>query len=514
MTAAPAISRRDLLAACLAGTPLLLWMALAWPFTVDDAYIAFRHAWNWAHNGVLSYNPWGPPTEGFANFLHVCLAAALLKLGVEPAAPMKALGGLWGYATAPLTYLLCRRLAVPHRLALLATLLFALSAGFGFWAVAGLETAFYAFVFTLGVYLFLADTPRARLAAAAVFVAAALTRAEAPAFVGALGLVHVAGRLLRRERLAKVFASNLPWAALFLALFGAYFLARWRYFGHLLPNPMYWKAGEIGSWDGSVSAVFVRAWWPFLLVAPLSLFAVRARAPYRLAPLALVATAFAVFSNAQVKVAGDVNTMSYFSRYLAPTLPFLFAATALAFAALEERRVPGARWIIAATALALGAWQLFGPDANPYRTTKKARITGRLAEVRTQPVGEYLRARFGEKGVAVVGDAGRIPYVFRGFVFDLFGLNNYAYTLEFGKDMGRYVERIFESRPDAIVVCYSDRPGPEGRRAAFCQRPYETLTAHPDFAERYRESRVFGREEAPNYYYVVYERAEDAAPSP
>src|SRR5439155_5917137 len=44
-------------------------------FPFDDTYITFRYAANLAHGFGIVWNPGGPHTEGYTNFLYVLLLA-------------------------------------------------------------------------------------------------------------------------------------------------------------------------------------------------------------------------------------------------------------------------------------------------------------------------------------------------------------------------------------------------------------------------------------------------------
>ena len=60
-------------------------------YTVDDAYITFRHSYNLVENGILSWNIDGPKEEVFTNPLYVLLGTFGIKLGVKPELPIKIL---------------------------------------------------------------------------------------------------------------------------------------------------------------------------------------------------------------------------------------------------------------------------------------------------------------------------------------------------------------------------------------------------------------------------------------
>jgi hypothetical protein len=61
-------------------------------FTVDDAYITFRHSLNLVEHGILSWNLEGPREEAFTNPLYVLLGVIGIKAGIKPELPIKVIG--------------------------------------------------------------------------------------------------------------------------------------------------------------------------------------------------------------------------------------------------------------------------------------------------------------------------------------------------------------------------------------------------------------------------------------
>ena len=75
------------------GLPALLCVLNAWRMrghTVDDAYISFRYARNFARGWGLVYNA-GERIEGYTNFLWTVLIGIAIRLGLEPIVTAKVL---------------------------------------------------------------------------------------------------------------------------------------------------------------------------------------------------------------------------------------------------------------------------------------------------------------------------------------------------------------------------------------------------------------------------------------
>ncbi len=68
------------------------------PWTLDDAFISMRYAWNLAHGSGLVYNA-GDPVEGYTNFLWTVLLAPAALVGKDMVLWAKVLGASCTFAT-------------------------------------------------------------------------------------------------------------------------------------------------------------------------------------------------------------------------------------------------------------------------------------------------------------------------------------------------------------------------------------------------------------------------------
>jgi len=472
-------------------------MAEAWPVTVDDAFISLRHARHWAERGSPSFDA-TEHIEAYSNFLWVALGAALLRLGGDPVWILKALGALCALGSVLGSVALAARCGARPAFARLAGALVGVSSGAAFWAVSGMETPLFALLLTGGVWALQARSPRV---AAPLLLLASLTRLEGPVLVAAA--IAAAGAVRWREgaRPAQLLREHL-FVLVPAAGYLAWFAWRWSYYGHLFPSPIYFKralsAGDVGA---SYGAGFLVSSLPLLALAAAAPFAARRdSAP----PVAVVAAALVVFAGARREVQDGVSTMAWLDRYFVPVLPCLAAAAAASLDAVARRLgTSGARGVaVAGLAVFLLVWQLGNPAANPAKLLVRTRGYPEAVAARGAPSAAYVQQQWGDRGTVAAGDIGRLGWVFRGRVLDLFGLAGYDYALRHGGALEPHLDAILARRPDAIVLCFDaerhDPPRP-------CQDSERVLMGRPGFAA-YAEDAVFGREAVPRAYHVVYRR--------
>src|SRR5262245_31921661 len=197
-------------------------------YTIDDAYISYRYARNFARGNGLVYNV-GEYVEGYTNFLWTIWLAVGFWLRLNPDVVAKVLGGLAPCGSLWIVYRLSRRVRSYGMTPCIATWLMATSIVQTGYAVFGMETSFFVFLILAGVDLFFHERDRGRgfPYSGLVFGLAGLTRPEAPMFFG-LTILFLGRRLFERQ--------NLLRGLLFVAIVGGHELWRYSYYGAWLPH--------------------------------------------------------------------------------------------------------------------------------------------------------------------------------------------------------------------------------------------------------------------------------------
>ncbi|HEV7516549.1 MAG TPA: hypothetical protein VGR07_09645, partial [Thermoanaerobaculia bacterium] len=274
--------------------PAGLWLAVAaWLYRglfMDDAWIGLRAVANLLAGRGLVFNP-GERVEGVTNTGWLLLLAPVARLSSPPFAAK-----LLGVAGLGLALFFLYRAAVPLARRLTVTwspfaalplgvvLLAAVNADLVSFSLLGMETGALAAVLT--AVLSIAARERGWAALPFLGAFAFLLHPEAVLVYPATAVLALAGRAPGARRLL-----HGQW--LFALLLGGITLARWRYFGALLPNT--WGAkpptarAALGTLLGFLDGSAVNLAFPFAGLFALSLLALGYFALRRAAPLAAAA---------------------------------------------------------------------------------------------------------------------------------------------------------------------------------------------------------------------------------
>jgi hypothetical protein len=208
---------------------------------VDDAWIFYRYASNWAAGLGPVFNA-GERVEGYSSLLWTALLALGARLSWRPESLAPLLGVFFGCLTLILVAALARRF-VPQSswLPIAAPLAVSLSTGLAYFAVAGMDTPLFACVLLATAYAAVRWLDGGRALPLALSLAAlVVVRAEGVAYVATilamLGLFASRGG---NPAPARTHRRLVAWGLLVaLVQFGG----RWLYYGEWISTPALSKA--------------------------------------------------------------------------------------------------------------------------------------------------------------------------------------------------------------------------------------------------------------------------------
>jgi len=472
---------------------------------IDDAYISFRYAVNLAGGHGLRFNPGGEvPVEGYSNFLWVVLLAGAKALGLPVALTAKILGTASAVGIVLIIFLWIRKknagskIAVYHPLALSIPLA---HYGIAYWAMAGLETVFYAFLLLAGTLSALGPERRLRPQAGVLFALAAICRPEGALYFAA---ALAAGIAFSRKFSRREAAFCLFFAALFLPVL----IFRQAYFGRWFPNTYYAKVGSFSYTTFHLGFFYILDFFKenllataAILVSAVSFLKQRKKLDPAVS-LALAMIAAQVFY--VIRVGGDWMPNS---RFLVPAVPL----AAVVFAAAAGRLIDTHRqkakhlWILSAgfaLILFTGEYLYRSPVADDLRMHRNLlHGHGRLAE--------WL-VRHSEPGQTVaVNDIGIISFRTGLRLIDLAGLTDSRIAeLKNREDTDALVSYILEQGPDWIVLVSTTDP----EKYVYLSRTDRMEPLYLDFRFQLNYRYVQSWRYFSAYYLMLFRRSEPESP--
>ena len=255
------MSRRTQASVLLLLCALLTAHSAAFRFTVDDAYISFRYADNWADGNGIEYNV-GERVEGYSNFGWVALLAGLHWLGADTEFAAKALGLASALALLVCLYHFARR-RWPAGPACVAVGILALSGPLAAWAQAGLETSLFALLVFASAASFAKGMQAGKLGftTGVLLGLAALIRVDG---VLVFACLFLALAIVRPRSVPGVWRPVVSFAAIYVP----YFAWRWAYYGQFVPNVYYVKVTAVTSVAvGRAYLVYFLREYPFMVLA-------------------------------------------------------------------------------------------------------------------------------------------------------------------------------------------------------------------------------------------------------
>jgi len=435
---------------------------------IDDAFITYRYAENWASGLGPTWNLAEPPVEGYSNpFYMALLALAKVLLGVDVPGFSRLVGMASGLGTIAVLYLLVYRSTGSVRWGLVAAGVLAFNPHLAVWSVGGMETALYTLLITLSTLFVLKareedSRPRIWVGLGVILALTALTRTEGPVALGAFAVCVLLDTLsdsskcrrLITQPLQTLRSSRWPgWAVATIVgvcvVIALHLLLRHSYYGLWFPLPVYEKS-ELLRQKGLVVRFLQNHWLFFSLWLPAlcGLHSASVRS-------ALNHSLFLIVFLGLVVMNVD-GVMTAYDRYMFPVLPLIvFGAT------LGIRELLAVRFQYLIPALAFFGLVVVGQGERVIGASRDYSVRNVMAYSTSVSrshvtLGKWLGERIDDPMVRMVAsDCGVLPYYSRLRVIDFFGLNDRHIAMH-----GPDTDYIFDLRPELIVVSPHGRDKP------------------------------------------------------
>ncbi len=447
-----------------------------WPYTMDDSYITFRYARNFAAGHGLVFNPGeSPRAEGITSPLYAILLS-LAPASIDLPTVSKCLGVLSICLTALLIGVLIFR-ACRCVTSLQRPILFVMSAaGASYYllnpyivgnAMSGMETSLAGLTFALFLFLLSIsvsnEKPRFRW-----LVITGMSATLVPMFRPEMGLSVIVGILTLWLFAPAVRRHTFIILCTFFALGTLYFVSRYVYYQMLLPLPFYIKQGGFSLYGISEVKDYLR----HSRVVVLSTFACLAFASaqdarnnrlvntFLIACILAIACQLAYYSTIR-------HIMGFGLRYFQPLAAGIvfvgFVGACRIYGSLNASRC---RNLISLPIVFGGVFGLLLlGNVGAYWSAKHvlvdwyARGYGEKGITNWQPI---VDAASGKSLIIAMNDCGKFPY-YTGFpTVDLAGLNNRVIAR--GHSSLATLHEIERKDPSLVILCGVDKHDPGALR--------------------------------------------------
>lgn len=235
---------------------MFIYLSSYCSFIQDDSYISLQYAKNFTEGNGLVFNI-GERVEGFTSFLWVMILTIPYLLKINPEKYIQFLSMSFGVFSLVVTYLLSEKILIKLNpikkkftyISFLPVILTVLTSTFYYWAVSGMETTFYSFLFLTSIYYFISsDENRNHFYLSILFlILSFLARQEAIILALVYFLISIynlyenenGNKKINRKARFKLMIFTMTFAISIL-IFEAF---RRIYFGHMFPNTYYAKTG-------------------------------------------------------------------------------------------------------------------------------------------------------------------------------------------------------------------------------------------------------------------------------
>jgi arabinofuranosyltransferase len=321
---------------------VFVYYCKAFDFIQDDSYITYRYVKNFTEGNGLVFNI-GDKVEGYTCFLWVVLLSVVKKLGYNFISASQTLGIISSLLTLLFIYKISSDIFSKNKssyysvtFSLIAVILTISNGAYAYWSISGMETSLFAFLTTLGIYLYLKEIEKRTVSmpySSIVFLLASLTRPEGNLIFGVTVIHKIIFIIKQKSRKDPDAAStniintllarqNLLWLALYIIPGLIFMIWRYSYYGYLMPNTFYAKTGssfEYLKTGWNYFLEFAQTYGLYGILLALILFTLRSKEKfYEYLYLVMI---FFIFSLYIISIGGDVLRPA---RFFIPVLPVFY----------------------------------------------------------------------------------------------------------------------------------------------------------------------------------------------
>ena len=463
----------------------LLFLYQCWDlwFVQDDSFITFRYVRNFIAGRGLVFNA-GERVEGYTTFLWTLMLALPARLGIDMVRASQFLGIFFGLGSLWLLFVLTRNHSGREGrfpLSLAAPALLAANGAFAYWSVSGMETAMFTFLTILSTIVYLEERKKESLSVYTplAFVLLSLTRPEGVLLFG-LSMFTLLWEIRSstgndRKRMIK---RLIVWSAIYLAPMSVVALWRLSYYGYILPNTFYAKAGFSKEYLLTGAEYFWTFTKTYLLGGALLLAPIYAMIRRKWTGDALVLfTLLLGYVVYVIAIGGDVLP-AY--RFFIPVLPFLYFFVQEVCCDLYERirkqKFRMARFVYALPLVLAGFTMVFPQDYIRYSSRREAELVEKMTET-----GLWLKAHATQQTVVAASTIGALGYYSELPLIDMLGLTDSVIAHRPERILGvasswrerNYnVQYVLSRQPEWICFSTGSKPSAFAERALFTREEF------------------------------------------
>ncbi|MEW5922565.1 MAG: hypothetical protein AB1746_01115 [Candidatus Zixiibacteriota bacterium] len=374
----------------------LIFVSIFWSYSIDDAFVTFRYAENFANGHGLTFNPGEKPVEGYSNFLWLLILCLAYLAGFPIYLAAKILGVICFLLAGIVWY---RNLSGREPVLIQLTPMFFLANPYtAFWAVSGLELGLYALILTLLAARILKKSYWSLL----LIPLLVLIRPEG--FVIGMAIVAASWLMGLLEKDIR-WKFHLIMLGMIIISFSLLIVFRIAVFGHPMPNTFYAKSTL--AIHGFLRLVKIMVYYfPLAILFMLGLFRIirRFRETGRYLFYAIIFLAMAA-----INCLADA-VMNFHARYLIAFIPFFLITAFYGLDHLKNRKLIAVGLILSGMSILIPTWPVYGS------VSQEKKIWGAQ-----KSLIEFINKQPEQIRISLT-DVGRIPFYTKARYNDIWGL--------------------------------------------------------------------------------------------